>query len=84
MSDRKLLVYEICEDFVVAHDPDDAWAVWSEHTGERRDDYEGNFYPIPVTRDLDIKMDDGSGTIVKSTEQWAACNGRGFLASRNY
>jgi len=43
MSELELHVFSSECDWVVAENPDDAWAVWCESTGESRLDYEEDF-----------------------------------------
>ena len=96
MSDeRKLHVFEIGPDTVIAYDVDDAWTVWSEQSGEDRDDYETYDDPVllPDDKTLSIWCDadgiaepngDGADTVERTCAEWIAREGRGFLCSTEY
>jgi len=76
-------------DWVVAADVDDAWAVWSEHTGEKREDYEDSdgWEQLDDASDVRIAEDLSADALVWNTKtcaQWAADEGRCFLCSTEY
>jgi len=86
-----LRVFEIGPDKVVAHDEADAWAVWCAHTGESRDDYEGEEArelpgdePIRILVDEKGRISDSGALVIMRAEKWAAQEGRGFLCSSEY
>ncbi len=71
-------------DLVIAADVDDAWNVWSEHTGEKRDDYlDEDFESWADDKQLTIDTDDGEPE-TKTGAEWATTQGRGFLASSEW
>ena len=85
-------------DTVIAKDVDDAWVVWSEHTGEDREDYDDpygwSWKEMPGTEELSIWCDsagdpdtpesDGVELMAKTVAEWIAAQGRGFLCSTEY
>ncbi len=87
-------VYEIGEaDTIIAAGIDDAWTVWSEHTGERRQDYEGQIEELPMDAEIGIWCDTegqpaepgGDNRLIKlSAAEWIDRVGRGFLCSSEY
>lgn len=55
----QLRVFSNDVDKVVARDADDAWAVWEESTGEKREDYDEDFEwePVPPLKVMTIWED---------------------------
>ncbi len=94
----ELHVFDIGDDWVVARDLDDAWAVWLEFLGATAaDDYSDQreeLTQISDTRELTIWVGDsgkpdephGEGCTLATmlAAEWARQQGRGFLASSNY
>lgn len=89
-SDEVLRVWSNGTDTVVARDIEDAWAVWSEHSGEKREDYDDGDVWTEVARSIRIWCNangeisdggDGDEAVEMTAEQWARKNGRGFLCS---
>ena len=72
-------------DYVVARSVEDAWEVWEQSCGEKREDYEPEW-------EWEQKSDDGTLTIndedagpqTKTRGEWARSNGRGFLCSTEF
>ena len=77
---------EITE-WVIAESPEDAVAVFLEHVGgtrEDHEDYDFDFVQCPDGEPLTIRTDDGPAGTERRTQtcaEWAAEEGRGFLAS---
>jgi len=82
--------------WVIAADVEDAWRVWSEKSGEEREDYEDDWTweEVPTGDELAIWCDaggipcdpeeDGSELLTKTAAQWVEEHGRGFLCSTEY
>jgi hypothetical protein len=85
-------------DWVIAENVDDAWAVYVEHCGGKREDWsEGEGYVMEEVRgDAPLVIwcgpdghpgethVDGNAKVTKSAEQWAAQEPRGFLCSTEF
>lgn len=75
-------------DSVVAYSAEDAWAVWQEQTGEKRDDYpDKRWEQDPDEEPLSILEETDEGEMVRTTRtraEWCALNGRGFLCSTEW
>lgn len=75
-------------DWVVATSPEDASAVWVEHCGLDGETYpereHGAWSQLPDDKALVIRDEDHDQKITKTAAEWAAHNGRGFLASTEY
>lgn len=73
---------------VVARDEDDAWAVWCDSIGEKREDYQGSSWEqVPDDELVSIIRDVYAEHHVKDTmtaAEWAAKDGRGFLCSTEW
>jgi hypothetical protein len=90
----RLHMFEMGEDYVVAFDLEDAWAVWSEVTGCIRGDDLEEDAAIRILDDLKIKCwvdttgtpcDHGEGVLQEHTaERWTHQLGRGFAFSNNF
>lgn len=85
MNDRTLHVFaNKVIDWVVAADAADASVVWTEHTGDAYDEqYSGPWSKLDDTKLL-VVNDEEDGHITREAAEWAARNGRGFLASTEY
>lgn len=77
-------------DSVVAESVQDAWAVWTEHTGITAIDVpemEWNQVPDdkPITLNFEDEERDGdNGKITRTASEWAQRKGRGFLGSTEF
>jgi hypothetical protein len=88
----KLYMYEIGPDHLAAHSEDDAWALWCEHHGERREDYPDESADlVPDDRMFAVLVETKSGaisdsgvTLKLSARDWVTREGRGFLFSSEY
>lgn len=91
MSDS-LFMFEIGPDHLAAHSEEDAWALWCDHHGERRENYIGELANlIPDDRLFRVFVESESGAIGDSGEtltltarQWVEREGRGFLFSSEF
>lgn len=87
MTEETLHIYIIdTVDYYVARSEDDAWTLWAEQSGERRDDYpDATCKAIPDDRRFFIAHDevtrDGKW---QTAAEWCMENGRGFLCSTEY
>jgi len=96
MSNDGLAMFTNGTDTVIARDTDDAWTVWSDHTGEDRGDYEDEWSWESVPGDEAIKAwlesdgligcpeDDGAELVSKTVDEWIVHLGRGFAWSTEY
>ena len=84
--------FEGC-DWVIAEDVDDAWKVWTEYCGEKREDYEteaGDFWEeLPDDKEISITFDDYDEHAFpnpqkKTCAEWIKEKGRGFLCSTEW
>ncbi len=86
---ENLKVYFNDNDWVVASSEEDAWAVWCENTGEKREDFEDDFSfdPLPDTHVLSMGWDEGDdepALLTMTCQEWTVKCGRGFLGSWDY
>jgi hypothetical protein len=86
MSDPTLTCYaDDGTDWVIAHSPEDASAIWEEHVGEPHSDEEhGPWRPCDPDKSLTVDLDDGRGGRTQTFREWIAECGRGFFCSENY
>lgn len=96
MGDRQLHVFEMGPDTVIAYDVEDAWAVWCERLGEKREDYEPWDEPAQLDDDKPLKIwsdsdgvicepgEDGGAVATRTCREWADREGRGFLCSTEW
>lgn len=89
LSESSLLelhLYRIGPELYVAHDPEDAWKLWEEQTGESRGDYESQSESplclVPPEKVIGIGQEGQDEHL--SAEQWCKSSGRGFLASSEW
>jgi hypothetical protein len=90
MADLHVYCFDDCE-WVVAESIDDAWAVWSESIGQKREDWpDGAWEQEPDDKSMRIIVDD-DGAISDQGErleltcrEWATREGRGYLCTTEY
>lgn len=89
--DELHVFFDLESTWVVARDETDAMAVWCELTGEDAVDYPDiEWVPCGDDSTLTIQVDeageisDGPYSLTKTCAEWAAHNGRGFLAAEDY
>ena len=93
-----LHLFNLCDyDYVVARDLDDAWELYTAHTGEKRDDHAddpGAAYQIPDDKAYELYID-GSGEACEMGDPgakletdtavgWARRLGRGYAFGTEY
>jgi hypothetical protein len=92
-EERQLHVFEGDEEWFVAYDAEDAWVVWAEFCGEKREDYdndEGLYWTLcpddAPRKILTEEPEDGYEPTgeTKTNAEWATLNGRGYLCSRDW
>jgi len=73
-------------DAVIAENKEDAWKVWEEHIGEKREDYSSGDmvelfpnYELPIARGSS-----GDWSETYPVKVWIEMYGRGFLGSSEY
>ena len=82
-------------DWVVAEDLEDAWKVYVEHNGGKREDFEGDeMEEVPADKPLTIWCGpnghpgeshvEGNARVTQQASKWAAQEPRGFLASTEF
>lgn len=72
-------------DTVIAESFDDAWAVWCEYFGEKRENYKNDNGFSRLSRDLKWTITDSKGnTKTQTIRRWIIEQGRGFLSSTEY
>ena len=80
-----LFCYHDDSDYVIAHSPEDASAIWAATVGESHDDNEYPWgEPLPMDRALSVDLDDGRGSRRQTVAEWIAECGRGFFCSENF
>ena len=88
-----LFVFEIGPDYYIAHDEEDAWSLWEDHSGETREDYK-NEPCVRLSDDAKISiLVDEDGVIVDNHDadvltltarEWIEREGHGFLCSSEF
>lgn len=84
-----LHLWSMGPDMVVAASAEDAWEVWTETTGEAREDHETcgeSWAQWPDDKPLTLTEVDepGQPKETKTGREWSADQGRGFFASTEY
>lgn len=80
-----LFCYYNGSDYVIAHSPEDASAVWAATIGAPRDDEEYPWELLNPERTLNASLDDDAGHARKQTiAAWIAELGRCFFCSEDY
>jgi len=91
-DERRLHVFSDGEECYIAYDAEDAWALWTKSTGEKRADYEfedGSYWTcLADDHVLKICMDAAqyNGTapaVAKTCAEWVATNERGYLCGHD-
>jgi len=80
--------------WVIAESKEDAWNIWFETYGEKKEDYIEDYMnpsyweelPLSTTLNIEISNDFGldSGKYTKTIEEWIKIYGRGLLCSTEY
>ena len=91
MKNLKLNCYFNDYDWVIAYDEEDAWNIWCESTGEKRENYEeedGFWAAEPLNKKLnfyDENMPDNRYRIrTQTTKKWIKELGRGFMMTTEH
>ena len=75
-------------EYYIAYDEQDVWAVWEEHIGEKRDDYDFEWEEVSPSVRLCIVDDEMPHTryrkLTRTVAEWIEEKGRGFLCSEEY
>lgn len=78
----KLKCYTNHYDWVIGYSEKDAWEVWCEHLGEKREDYaEAQWIELSEDKYLRIEEDTFGVSMTKTVGEWIESHGRGWLCS---
>lgn len=95
---ENLHMFNLCDcDYVVARDLDDAWTLYTAHTGERRDDHDddpGAAYQIPDDKVYELYIDSSGEACEQGDDDaklesdtalgWSRRLGRGYAFGTEY